>query len=312
MKRDALWAVTSYFNPAGYARRRANYRAFRKHLTVPLVAVELASDGRYELGADDADILVRLRDGDVMWQKERLLDVAIAHVPAACEGIAWLDCDIVFADADWAVRAHAALDRFALVHLFRERHDLDRAIDPDDPAFRASPPTSTSAIHKLAQGKASAADLFSSNAPLERRSTVGLAWASRRDVLASHGLYDACVLGSGDRAVVCAALGEFEHGARALLMGAKRRAHYLAWAQAYHRLVDGRVGAIDGHVYHLWHGALERRQYASRHRRLEDCDFDPAHDIALGVDGAWRWSSDKPALHAGVRAYFDSRREDDG
>jgi hypothetical protein len=40
---SALWAIAAYFNPARYARRLANYRVFREHLAVPLVAVELAS-----------------------------------------------------------------------------------------------------------------------------------------------------------------------------------------------------------------------------------------------------------------------------
>ena len=39
---DDLWAITSYFNPAGYRRRLANFKTFRKHLQLPLVAVELA------------------------------------------------------------------------------------------------------------------------------------------------------------------------------------------------------------------------------------------------------------------------------
>lgn len=33
---NKLWAITSLFNPAGYARRLQNYRVFMKNLTVPL------------------------------------------------------------------------------------------------------------------------------------------------------------------------------------------------------------------------------------------------------------------------------------
>jgi hypothetical protein len=39
---ERLWAVTSYFNPMKYQRRRANYRLFRERLGVPLLTVELA------------------------------------------------------------------------------------------------------------------------------------------------------------------------------------------------------------------------------------------------------------------------------
>ena len=46
---DMLWAITSYFNPMQYQRRRANYRLFRKYLRVPLVAVELSYGPDFEL-----------------------------------------------------------------------------------------------------------------------------------------------------------------------------------------------------------------------------------------------------------------------
>src|SRR5512143_3579916 len=96
MRSEALWAITSYFNPAGYARRLANYRRFRERLAVPLVTVELSFNGRFELGRRDADVLVQLHGTSVMWQKERLLNIAVKKVPRACNKIAWLDCDIVF------------------------------------------------------------------------------------------------------------------------------------------------------------------------------------------------------------------------
>src|SRR5262245_37018879 len=68
-----LWAITSYFNPARYRRKLQNYRVFRERLAVPLVTAELAFDG-FDLDAGDAEVLVRVRGGDVLWQKERLLN----------------------------------------------------------------------------------------------------------------------------------------------------------------------------------------------------------------------------------------------
>jgi hypothetical protein len=112
-----LWAITSYFNPAGYRTRLENYRRFRAHLTVPLVTVEASFDGRFELGPADADILVQRHARDVLWQKERLLNVALGFLPAECDRVAWLDCDVVFAADDWPKRACAALTTHSLVQL---------------------------------------------------------------------------------------------------------------------------------------------------------------------------------------------------
>ncbi len=305
-----LWAITCYFNPVGYKRRLENYRVFHRRLAVPLVTVELAFDGAFQLCKEDADILVQIRGGDVMWQKERLLNIALEWVPKHCDKIAWLDCDIVFGNEDWVEQASRALDASAVVHLFHERHDLPRHATVHDLQSWSAPPTSYSVVSKLAADQASPEDLFLANAPLERGSTAGLAWAARRQVLEEHRLYDACILGTGDRAILCAALGMLDYGARAVLMNDRWRRHYLAWAHPYSESVMGRVGWVGGQLFHLWHGDIEDRQYGARYGRLQAFDFDPFNDIALDDGGCWRWNSGKKALHAFVRSYFESRNED--
>jgi hypothetical protein len=305
-----LWAITCYFNPVGYKRRLENYRVFRRRLAVPLVTVELSFDGSFQLDNDDADILVRIRGRDVMWQKERLLNIALKRVPKNCDKIAWLDCDIVFDSEDWAEQASRALDASLVVHLFDERHDLPRDATAGDLHSRSAAPTSYSVVAKLAAGEAGPEDLFSADAPLQRRSTAGLAWAARREVLEKHGLYDACILGTGDRAILCAALGKLDYGARATLMNDRWRRHYLAWARPYSASVTGNVGFVRGRLFHLWHGDIKDRRYGERHSTMQAFAFDPSDDIALGQNGCWHWNSDKKALHTFVRRYFESRNED--
>ncbi len=307
---DNLWAITCYFNPIDFKRRLENYHTFWRHLAVPLVTVELSFNGSFQLRHGDADILVQLHGGDVLWQKERLLNVALQSVPDTCDTIAWLDCDVVFESDDWAERASRALDHFSLLHLFHERHDLPRHARLDQLRTWDAPPTSQSVAYKMAAGEAAPEDLFLAGAPLDRRSTAGLAWASRRSVLEEHGLYDACILGSGDRAILCAALGKFDYAAQALRMNARRFEHYLAWARPYSDAMRGRVGYIQDRIFHLWHGDLSDRQYAERQRRLEEFDFDPFADIAIDRNGCWRWNSGKSDLHGYAKRYFASRNED--
>ena len=83
-------------DPAGYQRRKANYHVFRDRLRLPLLTVEWSQTGQFALGPADAELLIQLDGGDVMWQKERLLNVAIAHLPPQCTHVAWLDCDLIF------------------------------------------------------------------------------------------------------------------------------------------------------------------------------------------------------------------------
>ena len=200
-----LWAITSYFNPAGYRSRLSNYRLFRERLAVPLVTVEWARDGRFALSPEDAAILVQVSGGDVLWQKERLLNLALGHLPDECDSVAWLDCDVIFADDAWPILASDALRRDAVVQLFQERCDLPQHADLGQLAIWDEPPSATSCGYNLACGNMTCVDLANNESVLKLKTTDGLAWAARRHVLARHGFYDACILGSGDRAMLCAA-----------------------------------------------------------------------------------------------------------
>ena len=104
-----LYAITSYFNPAGFQNHLAKYRVFRDHLSVPLITVELSFNGDFALDKTDADYLVQISGGAVIWQKERLLNLALEHLPADCDAVAWIDCDVLFDDAGWVADAEREL-----------------------------------------------------------------------------------------------------------------------------------------------------------------------------------------------------------
>ena len=304
-----LWAITCYFNPVGYRRRLDNYRIFRQRLKVPLVAVELSFGEEFHLASGDADILVQLRSSSILWQKERLLNVALKSLPDRCDKVAWLDCDILFESDDWVERANRALDEFALLHLFRERNELPMDFTADNPgSWRAN---SRVPVGGLPPGDRRTDCRGNCHArPAQETATSGLAWASRRDILEEFGLYDACIIGSGNKAVLSAALGVPEHFVQAIEMNHRRAEHYLAWARPYFNRIQGRVGYTPERIFHLWHGDLHDRRHQARHHPFAQFDFDPYTDIAVDQNGCWRWNSDKTDMHAFVRQYFESRKED--
>ena len=303
-----LWGITSYFNPVGYRRRRLNYRVFRERLQVPLIAVECSFGGGFELTPRDADVLIQIREGDVMWQKERLLNVALQALPPECTAVAWLDSDVVFRDDDWPGRAMTALQDAAIVHLFRERYHPPKDACSIELDTVCPGPAAISSVHLIHSGQHQPSLL--EQAGLHSGWTNGLAWAGRRDVLERHGLYDACIVGSGDRALLCAAFGCFEALGRVLQLDRPRYDHYLSWARPFHDAVRNRVSAIDGAVFHLWHGELSDRHYSARHRDMASLNFNPYTDLSCTRSGSWQWCSDKPELHTHVLNYFRARNED--
>jgi hypothetical protein len=140
--------------------------------------------------------------------------------------------------------------------------------------------------------------------------TTGLAWAARRSLLDRYGIYDAHVLGAGDRATACAAIGRFDSFTDAIVANSRQKQHYQAWGEPFFADVAGGLGVVDGRIFHLWHGDTRDRHYAERHREFARFGFDPYTDIALDANGCWEWSSDKPEMHRYMRDYFAVRKED--
>lgn len=305
-----LWAITCLFNPAGYASRVHNYRTFRRHLGLPLVAVELAFDDRaFSLGTGDAERLVQIRDGDRLWQKERLLNLALARLPDSCTRVVWLDCDVIFPDPRWPDDVAAALDAWRMVQVFGDLEDLAPGDDGSDGG--ESVHVSGAVVREHERGRLPAGFFSRTGGRTAPGSSVtGIGWAFHRDDLAEFGLYDACVMGSGDRAMTCAALGRHDELARALHLNAARRRHYLEWARPFERCMRGRLSWVEGRALHLWHGSFEDRGSGHRSREFAAFDLDPYEDIEIGPSGAWRWASARPEMHAWVARYFEGRRED--
>lgn len=302
-----LWAVTAYFNPLRYATRLANFRAFRERLSLPLLAVELGFDGVFDLGPGDADLLLRRTGRDVLWHKELLLNEAVRALPASCTKVAWLDADIVFADPGWSGALEALLERHRLVQAFTRF----RRLGPEEPipAAGARPADGSSLAHLMREGLVPDSHFRIAGSSFRYGYSPGLAWAARRGEIEAIGFYELLILGSGDRALLSAACGRQQDFVVRLGMNERQARHYLAWADRAAAWAEGDVAALPGDICHLWHGDVRDRAYVERYQQLAEHDFDPEHDVAREEGGGLVWASEKPALHAFVRSYFERRRE---
>ena len=307
-----MWAITCYFNPVGYQRRLSNFRAFRQKLQVPLVAVELAYGPAFDLQPGDAEILIQLRGGDVLWQGERLLNVALRAVPQECQQVAWLDCDLLFENSDWPRAAGRLLENFALVQLFQQIAYLPVNASIDAPHLGHFEDVRTSYAFRFRDAGLLPDEAAARGARLPGAwlPVPGGGFAFRREVFEKRGFYDVHVVGGGDAAMLWAAFGQFESVVRRMQMKERQRDHYLCWGKSFFDAVRGSVSYVPGRVFHMWHGQQENRRYRQRHDYLGAHDFDPCRDIALDQSGCWRWNSDKPQMHDRVREYFLLRKED--
>jgi hypothetical protein len=298
---EPLWGITSYYNPAGYGSRLLNYHSFRSRLKIPLVTVELSFGGGFQLAEGDADILVQLDDGDILWQKERLLNLAVEQLPDDCHKVVALDCDIVFADPVWADKAAAALDEHMVIQPFSRHFDLFPFELPiGETTSNRAPGSSSFFFHVLHefQGGQLMVD------------GTGKALGFQRRLLDELGLYDARIMGGADMLMALSAVGAQQVGIELERMNEAEAAHFNEWAGAFHRAVDGNVGYVEGDLLSLWHGTIRDRRYHGRYTDIAEWRYDPREDIELSGQGCWQWASPKHGLHERIRSYFFSRRED--
>ncbi len=303
-----LGVVTSYFNPCGFRGRLENFERFVEPIRragIPLVIVEahfVDQDDRATLPARHEALRVEARD--VMWQKERLLDLGAAWLPASCTKVAWLDADVIFENEDWAGATSERLETAFVVQPFATAVRLSRGtLEPreGDDVFESFASMFVHRPEELAHGK------------YDLHGHTGFAWAARRDLIARHGLYDACIGGSADHMMAHAFAGDLQSRCinRMVGNGGRHLAHFRRWTRKVHDEVQGRLTYVPGRLLHLWHGTIENRRYAQRNKELRELGFDPDRDIRIGNTGCWEWSSERPDLHAWARRYFVERKEDD-
>lgn len=302
---EDLWILTSFFNPRGYTSKRLNYERFAEPIRragMRLLTVECAFPWTsFDLGS--APDVIQLRAKDVLWQKERLLNVAIRQLPPEARKVAWLDCDIAFASASWAVETSQKLDKHPVVQLFDRAIRLPRG----DTYYRGR----GDIWHGFAATLPRDADgVFSGR--FDRHGHTGFGWAARRDFLDRHGLYDTCVAGSGDHLMAHAFCGDWDSSCIDRIVGGegRHREYFRDWSQEIYPSVRARVSHVPGTVLHFWHGDFAKRRYVDRNRELAEFAFDPRRDLKVGASGCWEWASAKPDLHRWAFEYFGKRDED--
>ena len=239
-----------------------------------------------------------------MWQKERLVNHAVANLPPECKYFAWLDCDVLFGNKDWANLAVEKLQTVDIIQLFKRVFYLPKG----DCCYKNRHLTMLQGvmwqnkIHRNWLQRRKNKDLpFSS---------PGFAWAARRDAF-SHcgGIYDKNIIGSGDTFLVDVYLDSFEIHGYAAKFNRFMKKDMMSWCEKF-RSVNKKTDYIPVDLYHLWHGSLKNRRYMDRHDIVLAYDYDPENDVRLEND-VYEWNSDKPEMHEGIKGYFFGRKEDD-
>lgn len=310
IKRDdeKLFVVTVLFNPFDFNSHRKKYNDFEQYMKwcgVHLTTVEIAFGNRpfehtHELNPDH----IQLRTDDVLWHKERALNVGIQHVmkryPNA-KYIGWFDDDVRFANPNWVDDTIKALHHYCVIQPFGQACNLN-------PKFE-SQWVCEGRIKYFIQKRG-----FHQNPPRPLQYTAGghpgLAWAARRETLEQlGGLIDMGVTGSGDTYMANALMGDVIFNSKPGMSEGFRKM-LLVWQKRCDNYVRKNVGYVPGLIMHYWHGKSAIRGYDKRWDIACFHKFDPYEDIELAPSGLYRWTGNKKELEQDLRLSSYNRNED--
>lgn len=259
---------------------------FRQHLSLPLLTIEWSPVENFQLASDDAELLVQVGGGDLLWQKERLLNIGLSHLPGECEYVAWIDADVIFSNPRWIEMALAQLKDNDVVQLFSTITHL--APDTNWPKNSNSPFRYSGAVSVAKQALSlpeflkCSLDLYHQRFCKDGHThyvphlAFGFAWAAKRSWLTDiSGLNESCIIGSGDAFFFFALIGhlldliEVYRCHDAAYMDC---AHLRNWANRINHM-QASIGYLDGNINHLFHGSLENRHYLERAQLLTEAGF---------------------------------------
>jgi DNA-directed RNA polymerase subunit RPC12/RpoP len=319
-----LAVVSCFFNPGGSLKRVSNFQAFLSSLKksgVHCTVVELAF-GSNDFAIVGHEDVIQLRTRDVLWHKERLLNIGIRKLLSkGYRKIAWLDGDIEFEDPQWPMELASRLEQSNLCQVFEDIGIQEHQSGP--------PMVAPSAVKYFRESGRLYQQPARKGLPMLggilKGGQSGFGWAARAEVLEKVMLFEGAVVGGGDKLMYIASLADkFSSNSFQELSQSKiacsacghrnrsdaYRAQLLDWAQRWSEAVDGEVDYARLYITDMFHGKRDDRGYLTRHDILYRNAFDPARDLVRDPSGCLAWVAGKESLKREVEAYFLSRRED--
>jgi hypothetical protein len=303
-----LAVITCYFNPTNCPFRLRNYNNFRKEIAsekVDLYVIELVfGSQKFEI-IPESENLKRIRTQDMMFQKERMLNILLDELPEKYTSVCWMDCDLIFAQNDWSLRIEKALKESKVVQPYYWCAGI-----PSCEIIRTSG-SQVDYIHSSESGNFrrsfSSVHESSSSWINYHAGHVGYVWAARRDFLDKHRFYDVIITGAGDLFMALAYMGHFDfldYEPSLKSLNKTFTDHFLDWGFSVYEDVHGKVGHTSDLLLHMWHGDIHERNYLLHSECLQNSNFNPNKDLILGDDLCWHWGRENKKLSDPISHIF--------
>ncbi len=224
-----------------------------------------------------------------------MLNLAIQNLPSDWEYVAWVDADISFSRPDWVQETIQSLQHYQFVQMFSHALDLGPCSQPIK--------SHRGFVYSWYNGLKTSGKYYEHAHP-------GFAWACRREAL-DHvgGLIDWAILGSADRHMAAALIGEAQTTLNRNLTK-EYKDTILEWENRATKYIKHDIGFVNGTILHSWHGSKKNRKYSERWRILTSNQFNPFLDLKRDSQGLYQLTDRNLNLRDQIRKYFAERSED--
>jgi hypothetical protein len=300
-----LHVFTARSNPLHWGAPHRNWKAFLDGMRrdgVTLTVIECAYGEEDWVCAEDGVRHIGVRANTRVWNKENLLNIGIHRTPEA-KYIAWVDADVLFRRADWAVSTIRALQHYNVIQPWSDALDMgphDEVIQHHRSFCRQwfiRQPVVGKENWKWAGGK------YDFPHP-------GYAWAMTRQAYDwVGGLFELGGMGSGDYHMALSFIGKADYSMAGGVSDAYRR-EVKRWEERARSHINLNVGYVQGTIEHLFHGRKDDRGYETRWGMFVRHDFDPTEDLKKNAHGVLEFAGNKPELRHDFDLYLQRRNED--
>lgn len=296
--------ISCFFNPQNNPYRVTAFNTFYesiKHLNHHIVECVIG-DAKPQLPENNN--ISRIHTPNLLWHKESLLNLIVSKLDPKYKYVFWVDADVIFTNKNWLVEGVVAMRDVGLrlvqpfeycIHL--EQDELEPSFNVENERDMVSDPKhrhprmwrSFGYNHTIGKSGHSNYDVHGH---------VGFAWGVRREVLDAVPLFDRALVGGADHIIAHAAAGQFCHTCITKAFGECTQ-DIEDWSRKFYSVIEGNIGYVDGDLYHIWHGAVEKRQYLKRVQ-----EFTPTADKIRERDANGLHVTHDDSY---VKKYFDER-----
>jgi hypothetical protein len=291
-------------NPCQFARRfilaREFIKRFEHESNVKLYVVELAY-GKQKFYVTEKNNPAHLQiqtNEPVLWHKENMINMGVKKLlPNNWKAFAWIDADIEFENATWALDTLKVLNGCRdIVQLFSHAIDMDKY----DNAMNIFSSFGFQFSKNRTYGLTGANNFWH----------PGFAWAMTRKAYDRiGGLYDLSILGSGDNNIALSLIGKSMRSVNGQASDGYKQSVF----DYEKKLVGLRLGYVPGIIRHHFHGSKANRKYVERWQILVDHQYDPFVHVTKNDQGLLIPTSKCPKkLLEDIMIYFAERNEDEG